>query len=135
MTIMNVAAMTTGSTLTAAQATVIPEPVANAINQLSANQTAIMSQMAAMNLNYRVPTQATQQYASPILSPIQQLTIPAMQPFTNAATERFQVGAYGGVGRGGRSRGCNRHGGGRNGHHLQIISRGNKEAVNAALED
>jgi hypothetical protein len=66
------AAMTTGSTLTATQATVIPESVANAINQLSPNQTAMMSLMAAMNLNYRVPTQATQQYVPPIRPPIQQ---------------------------------------------------------------
>ena len=58
-TITNLAAMTKGSTLTTAQATVIPDLVANTINQLSANQTAMMSQMAAMNLNYRVSTQAT----------------------------------------------------------------------------
>jgi hypothetical protein len=59
MTITNLAAMTTGSTLIAAQLTVIPDLVANTINQLSANQTAMMSQTAAMNLNYRVPAEAT----------------------------------------------------------------------------
>ena len=35
----NMAAMTTGSTLTAAQMTAIPDSVANTINQLSTNQT------------------------------------------------------------------------------------------------
>jgi hypothetical protein len=43
-TTTNVAALTTGSTITAT----IPELVANAINHLSANQTALMNQMAVM---------------------------------------------------------------------------------------
>ena len=92
--------ITTGSTLTAAQATVIPESVVNAINQLSANQAALMSQIAAMNLNYSVPTHATQQFAPPI----QQLAVSAMQPFTGAAPGWFQSGAYGRGEQGGHSR-------------------------------
>ena len=41
-TTLNAAAMTTGSTLTGAHTTAVSESIANAINQLSANQTAIM---------------------------------------------------------------------------------------------
>jgi hypothetical protein len=47
-TTLNVAAMTTGSTLTGAHTTAILELIANAINQLSANQTAIMTQISQM---------------------------------------------------------------------------------------
>jgi hypothetical protein len=42
-TTLNVAAMTTGSTLTGAHTTAIPESIENAINQLRANQTALMT--------------------------------------------------------------------------------------------
>jgi hypothetical protein len=51
-TTLNMAAMRTGSTLTGAHTTAVPESIANAINQLSANQTALMtqiSQIAAMS--------------------------------------------------------------------------------------
>jgi hypothetical protein len=44
-TTLNVAAMTTGSTLTGAHTTAVPESIANAINQLSANQTALMARL------------------------------------------------------------------------------------------
>ena len=50
---LNVVGITTGSTLMGAHATAVPESIANAINQLSANQLALMtqiSQIAAMSL-------------------------------------------------------------------------------------
>ncbi len=54
--IMNLAALTTGSTITAANT--VHELVINAINQLNANQAALVQQMAAMlltNHNYTLP--------------------------------------------------------------------------------
>ena len=112
---LNLAAMTTGSTLTAVQTIAIPESVANAINQLSANQMALMSQIsqisqiAAISLNQQVPTPSFQPTQAP---PIQKLIIPIVQPFTGAATDGFQAR----TGRGGRNR-IGRgpgHGGGHN---------------------
>ena len=55
-TTLNVATMMTGSTLTRAHTKAIPESIANAINQLSATQTALMmqiSQIVAMSLAQR----------------------------------------------------------------------------------
>jgi hypothetical protein len=70
-TTMNIAALTMGSTITRAQIATIPESVTNAINQLSANQTALMNKMAAL-LYTNVPPPLTLQYQPPI----QQLIIP-----------------------------------------------------------
>jgi hypothetical protein len=51
-TMMNIAALTMGSTITAT----IPDLVANTINQLSANQNALMNHMGAMLLLFaKVP--------------------------------------------------------------------------------
>jgi hypothetical protein len=49
--ITQTAAMTTGSTLGNTYGATIPSEKSNAINQLAANQTAIMNQMAAMSFN------------------------------------------------------------------------------------
>ena len=105
-TTLNVVAMTTGSTLTGAQATAVCESIANAINQLSANQTALMtqiSQITAMSLTQRPQAPSFQTMQAP---PIQQIAIRSIQPFTGTVTGGFQVGALGGGGRGGQ----NRHG-------------------------
>jgi hypothetical protein len=103
--------LTTGSTITGEQTATIPTSFANAINQLSANQTALMNQMAAMSYA-NVPPPQNLQYQPPI----QQLTIPVQQPCAAAATGGFNSG-NGGGGRGGRSRqGHGRRGGGRNQH-------------------
>ncbi len=83
--ITNIAAMTTSSTITATQASTAA--ITNAINQLSANQTALMNQIATMTITNRAPMQPAQQYVPPIQQPpIQQQTIPHVQPFTGAAT-------------------------------------------------
>jgi hypothetical protein len=89
---MNIAALTTGSTITAT----IPVLVENAINQLSTNQTALMNQMAAMLYTNVPPPPPNQQYQPPI----QQLTIPVQQPFAGAVLGGFNHG-NGGGGRGG----------------------------------
>jgi hypothetical protein len=110
--ILNVAAMTTGSTLTGAHTTAISESIANAINQLSANQTAMMSQIsqiAAMSIAHRPPAPPSQATQAP---PFQQIAILAIQPFTGAATG-FQAGTTAGGGRGGRTRREGRGGRGR----------------------
>ena len=102
--ILNVAAMTTGSTLMGAQATAVPESIANASNQLSANQTALMtqiSQIAAMSLAQRPQAPSFQTTQAP---PIQKNAILAIQPFTGAATGGFQAGTLGGGGLGGWNR-------------------------------
>jgi hypothetical protein len=96
---LNIVALTMGSTLMGVQMAPIPELVANAINQLSANQTALMTQMAALSCNNVPPLQANQHYAPPI----QQLTIPGQHPFAVAAMGGFNPG-NGGSGRGGHSR-------------------------------
>jgi hypothetical protein len=46
-TMTNIAALTTGSTIMGVQTAAIPDSVANAINQLSANKTVLMNQMGA----------------------------------------------------------------------------------------
>ena len=102
-TTLYVAAMTTGSTLTGAHTTTVPESIANAINQLSANQTALMtqiSQIAAMSLAQRPQAPSFQPTHAP---PIHQIAIPAIQPFSGAATG-FQMGTTAGGGRGRRNR-------------------------------
>jgi hypothetical protein len=103
-TMMNIAALMTGSTITGVQTAIILDLVANAINQLSANQTALSTSTS--------PPPPTLQYQPPI----QQLTIPVQQPFAVAATGGFNPG-NGGGGRGGRSRqGRGGHGGRHNQH-------------------
>ena len=102
-TTLNAAAMTTGSTLTGAHTTAVPESIANAINQLSANQTAIMSQIsqiAAMPLAKRHQAPSFQKTHTPLL---QQIAILAIQPFSGVATG-FHTGTTAGWGRGGRNR-------------------------------
>ena len=89
-TIKNVAALTTRSTITASNT--VHESVVNAINQLNANQAALVQQMAAMSLhnnNTVPPTQIT----VPV-PPIQQLTIPTQVPYAGATTQMntFNVG-------------------------------------------
>jgi hypothetical protein len=70
-TMTNIAVLTTGSTIMGVQTATILDSVANAINQLRANQTALMNQMVAM-LYAKIPPPSTLQYQPPI----QQLTIP-----------------------------------------------------------
>jgi hypothetical protein len=118
---LNTAAMTTGSTLRGAHTTAVPESIANAINQLSANQTAIMSQIsqiAVMLLAQRPNAPSFQTMHAP---PLQQIAIPAIQPFSGVATG-FHTGTTEEGGRGGRNRREGRggrgagRGGGRNDH-------------------
>jgi hypothetical protein len=105
-TMTNIAALMMGSTIKGVQTATIPESVA-----LSANQTALMNQMAVLSYT-NVPPPPTLQY-QPL---IQQLTIPVQQPFSAAATGGFNPGNQGG-GRGGCSRQrCGGCGGGRNQH-------------------
>ena len=116
-TTLNMAAMRTGSTLTGAHTTAVPESIANAINQLSANQTALMtqiSQIAAMSLAQWPQAPSFQTTHAP---PIQQIAIPAIQPFYGPATGGFQVGTAAVGGRDGRNRrdGHGRCGAGRGG--------------------
>ena len=102
-TTLNVAVMTTGNTLAGAHTMAVPELIANAINQLSANQTALMtqiSQIAAMSLAQRPQAHSFQTTHAP---PIQQIAIPAIQPFSGAA-KGFQTGTSAGGGRGRRNR-------------------------------
>jgi hypothetical protein len=93
-TTANIAALMMGSTIRET----IPDSGANAVNQLSTNQTALMNQMAAMPYA-NVPPPPTLQYQPPI----QQLTITVQQPFAGAASGRFNHG-NGGDGRGGHIR-------------------------------
>jgi hypothetical protein len=67
-TTLNVATMTTRSTLTGAHATAIPESIGNAINQLSANQMVLMmqvSQITAMSLTQWPPAPSFQTTQAP----------------------------------------------------------------------
>jgi hypothetical protein len=86
---MNISALMTGSTITVTT----PELIANTINQLSANQPALMNQMAAMPYT-NVPPPPNQQYQPPI----QQLTIPVQQPFAEATSGGFNHENGGGGG-------------------------------------
>jgi hypothetical protein len=109
----------TGGT-TPSGGTDISAKVAAAINQLSANQTAIMSQMAAATAQMAalaiVPPQAQNTHAYALrkqfyVPPIQQVAVPMQQPFSAVGTyPAGQGGQRGGRGcnqggrRGGRSR-------------------------------
>jgi hypothetical protein len=66
--ITQTAAMTTGSALGNTYRATIPSETSNVINQLAANQTAIMTQMAAMSFNPSPPPQ-TQAAANYHVSP------------------------------------------------------------------
>jgi hypothetical protein len=116
-TITQMDASTTGGT-TPSGGTAISAEVAAAINQLSANQTAITSQMAAVTAQMAAlsvvppPAQNTCAYALRnqfYVPPIQQVAVPMQQPFS--ATGAYPAGREGQ--RGGR--GCNQ--GGRQGGH------------------
>jgi hypothetical protein len=101
---------TTASTMGTAQPSLpasINAEIAAAINQLSQNQTAIMSQMAALSFAL---THANPQRARTIVNvpPIQQLAVPIQQQFPAG-----NFGAGGGGRRGGRGRGRGRGRGGR----------------------
>ena len=93
-----VAALLTGNAMVPANS--VHEPVINAINQLNANQAALVQQMAAMSLNNnRVPPT---QIMVPV-PPMQQLTIPMQVLYADAATPNtFNVRRGGQVGQGGR---------------------------------
>ena len=109
-TTLNVVTMMTENTLTGAHTMAVPESIANAINQLSANQMALMaqiSQIVAMSLAQRPQAPSFQATHAP---PIQQIVILAIQPFSGAATGGFQAGTAAVGGRGGRNR-CNGRGG------------------------
>ncbi len=113
-TMMDIATLTMGSTITGVQTATIPDSVANAINQLSANQTALMNQMVTMSYANVPPPPPTLQYQQPI----RQLTIPVQHHFAVATMGGFNPG-NGGGGRGGRSRqGWGSLGGWRNQHTL-----------------
>jgi hypothetical protein len=110
-TITQTDAGTTGGT-TPSGGTVNSAGVAAAINQLSANQTAIMSQMAAATAQMAAlsvvppPAQNTRAYAPRnqfYVPPIQQVSVPMQQPFS-------ATGAYP-AGRGGQHGGCGQRGG------------------------
>jgi hypothetical protein len=106
-TTLNMMVMTTRSTLMGAHATAIPESIANAINQLSANQMALMtqiSQIAAMSFAQRTQTPSFPTIQAP---PIQQIAILSIQPFTSAAGG-FQEETSAGGGCGGRKKGNGR---------------------------
>jgi hypothetical protein len=99
------AAATTGSTSggatnAATSNATIPSEVSAAINQLLANQTAMMNQMAAMQFSPPPPARHTGQGKIHV-PPIQQLNIPVPQAYAGGS---FQPGQGGGRGRGGRSR-------------------------------
>jgi hypothetical protein len=80
-TTMNIAALTTGSTITGT----ILDLVANAINQLGANQTALMNQMAAMLHANIPPLQPYNTNNQSYNSPFQCSNL-----FAAAATSRFK---------------------------------------------
>ncbi len=91
------AATTTGSSLGTTPSAINAEITA-AISQLSANQSAIMSQMAAMSFvpaNMSITRRASRTFNVP--APIQQLAIPLQQNF---APNVFNPGRCGGHGRG-----------------------------------
>ncbi len=99
-TITNVAALTTGSSIAAANT--VHELVINAINQLNANQAALVQQMAAMLLTNHNRTLPPAQITVPVPS-MQQLAIPMQVPYAGAATQNtFNVGQGGRGGQGGQ---------------------------------
>ena len=101
--VMNAATLSTGSALAAE--TTVHESVINAINQINANQAALVQHMVAMSLNN------TQRPPALITVPVpqmKQLTIPMPVPYAGvampAAFNMGQVGCGSRGGRGGQSR-------------------------------
>ena len=107
-TITQTAALTaTPSSMGTAKGTAVSAEVATAINQLSANQTAMMAQMVALTM--APPTAPHTRVFVPCetfhVPPIQQVVVPVHQPFT--AQGSFNLGRRGrcvgrGQGQGGR---------------------------------
>jgi hypothetical protein len=98
-TITNVTALKTGGSITTSNT--VHELVINAINQLNANQAALVQQMAAMSLTNHNRTLPPAQIMVPV-PPMQQLTIPMQVPYAGAATQNtFNMGRGGQGGRGG----------------------------------
>jgi hypothetical protein len=89
-----------GATNAATSNATIPSEVSAAINQLAANQTAMMNQMVAMQFSPPPPARHTGQGQIHV-PPIQQLNIPVLQAYVGGS---FQPGQGGGRGQGGRSR-------------------------------
>jgi hypothetical protein len=104
------------------KATILSE-VSAAINQLAANQTAMMNQMATMQFSPPTPAHHTSQGQLHV-PPIQQLNIPVPQAYVGGS---FQPGQGGGRRQGGRSR-QGGHGGGRGctpfADHVQTLGHG-----------
>ena len=76
------------------EANTVHESVINAINQLNANQAALLQQMAALSLNNQ-HTQPPTQIRIPV-PPMQQLKVPMQVPYAGAATQNtFNVGRGG----------------------------------------
>jgi hypothetical protein len=101
------AAVTVGSSIGAASAATISAnaDITAAINQLAANQTAIMSQMAAMSFAAAPPNPHRARPPNPFqVPPIQQLAIPLQQQFPPPGGNNAGRGGRGGRGRG-RGRG------------------------------
>jgi hypothetical protein len=101
---MNAATLSTGNAMAAANS--VHESVINAINQLNANQAALVQKIAAMSLNNntRPPTQITVPVPPMQQSQMQQLTIPMQVPYAGAAMPNtFNMGRGGPSGRGGKN--------------------------------
>jgi hypothetical protein len=112
-----------GATNAATSNATIPAEVSAAINQLAANQTAMMNQMGAMQFSPPPPARHTG-LGQIHVPPIQQLNIPVPQAYAGGS---FQPGQGGGRGQGGRSRQGGRGGGrGRTPFvdHVQTLGRG-----------
>jgi hypothetical protein len=114
----------TGGT-TPSGGTDISAEVAAAINQLLANQTAIMSQMAAATAQMAAlavvppPAQNTRAYAPReqfYVLPIQQVAVPMQQPFSAAGAYPAGLGGQ----RGGRGRNQGGRQGSRSARHLRM---------------
>ncbi len=112
-----------GATNAAISKATISSEVSAAINQLAANQTAMMNRMAAMQ--FSPPTHAHHTGKGQLhVLPIQQLNIPVPQAYAGGS---FQPGQGGGRGQGGRSRQEGRGGGrGRTpfADHVQTLGHG-----------
>jgi hypothetical protein len=112
-------AMTTRSTLGSIYGGgTIPSEISNVINQLTANQQSIMTQMTAMSFN-NAPTPPPQAAATFHIPPIQQLNIPTFAGQANIgynAGTRYNGGIRGHGGRRGRGRGGSCGEGGQGAH-------------------
>jgi hypothetical protein len=95
----NIVVLTAGSTITGVQTATILDSNANAINQLSASQTALMNQVVAILYANIPPPPPTLHYQPPI----QQLALPVQQAFSMAASGGLNPRNEG-SGRGGHSK-------------------------------